>query len=175
MLPDNTYTTGNMIELLKSRRMVGGVIVLICICVIVMILEGFLAGDGKHHIQVDHLASSVELEEHHTTVHPNESKPCWSTGAVDVLEFCQVCDPSLDVKQKDLCNKTGWVEKVRCKSSPTTVVFRNCSPPSSVSFWKFELTMIVVAFLSLYFSHRRESSLEGKAFDRINKQVACGV
>jgi len=159
-----------MIEQFKSRRMVGLVIVLMIVCILVMILEGLVTGDGRHHIQVDRNSSSLSHAEHHL----NQSKPCWSSSQVDVLEFCQTCEDNLDASLKEICNRTGFIEKVSCRNAKV-VVFRSCVRPDSSSFWKFELAMIALAFLSGYGSHRRETSMQNKYFDRINKQVSCGV
>ena len=153
--------------------MIGLVVILVCICLIVMILEGLLAGDGKHHIV--HVEHPPPGETNGNVIHHNnESKPCWQTSKVDVIEYCHQCEGTVEPKLKETCNKTGWVERVKCRSSNVSVV-RSCPLPSSAPFWRFELFMVAISFLSAYFCYRRESFLEGKAFDRINKQVSCGV
>lgn len=152
--------------------MVGYVVILGIVCVIIMILEGFFAGDAKHHIHVEH---PVPGEPHSLPVHhPNDSMPCWKTDNVYIIEYCHQCESSVELKLTETCNKTGWIERVKCKSSDKITVYRTCPVPSSTPFWRFELCMIVLSFLSGYFSYRRETSLEAKAFERI-KQVSCGV
>lgn len=172
-----------MIEIFKSRRYIGLCIILVIVCIIVMIFEGLFTSD-KHSMLHEH-----NVMEHPPTAVPPESRPsapstnndtkkpvsaCWMHEEYHIVARCSHCSELAMKGNFTACQKTGFVEQVRCKSGAKVV--RSCVHELAVaSFYKFELVMILISIAGWFLTQRREAFLTKVAMDRINKQLSCGV
>lgn len=173
-----------MIEIFKSRRYIGLCIILVIVCVIVMIFEGLFTSD-KHSMLHEH-----NVIEHPVTAVPSESRPsdvirpdnvtgkpasvCWLHEEFHIVARCSHCSELAVKGNFTACQKTGFVEQVRCKGGAK--VLRSCVHESAVAaFYKFELVMIIMSVAGWFLTHRREAFLTKVAMDRVNKQLSCGV
>ena len=176
-----------MIEILKSRRYIGLCIGLVVLCIIVMIFEGLFTGD-KHAIHHNVLDSSHEQREQLSAdvlvpgtdvmskdlTKDQKNTACWLHEEFHVIARCSHCSDTEFMTNYTACEKTGFVEQIRCKSGMRVV--RSCVHESAIaSFFKFELLMIVMSAVGWYVCYRRESILMKAAMDKINKQLSCGV
>jgi len=109
-----------------------------------------------------------------TTKTPGITKDkCWETESFTMEEKCRQCS-SHEASVLNECNLTHYIEQVNCKTSG--IVYRSCPKDrnaESSKFWKFELSMIVVALVAGVVVMMRMKLLDRRNMERIQKQLSA--
>lgn len=186
-----------MIELLRSRKMVGATVALIALGIVIIILESLFAvddtkpsphpdanGESIHDRLNKPEASGKEASKSGNPAMKNVSDQlsenalkerfgCWEVEQFDVKKPCARCS-NFELKSRHLsaCLATGYKEEVYCHKSGLTL--KSCDMSSS-HFWAFEIWMTICSALFCYLTHMRESQIQSRMVAKINKQIASGV
>ncbi|XP_015786170.1 protein JTB [Tetranychus urticae] len=161
-----------MIELLSSRKMIVGVIILIIMCILIVILEGILTESELKPLPQRLPVSKGDSS--FASLIGNSTEYCWLFEDYSVVEDCGPCtDFEKAAKHLPICEQTGFKKLVNC--SKTGKVYISCAPSTAKKFWIFLLIMLSMSLLGALSVKSRIKYLERRMTERMQNKIDCGV
>ncbi|XP_053207372.1 protein JTB-like [Panonychus citri] len=162
-----------MIELLNSRKMILGVIILIIMCILIVILEGILTESEMKPLPQRLPVSKGDSS--FTNLIGNSTEYCWMFEDYTVVEECEPCTPSdkQGSKNVSICTQTGFKKLVHCHK--TGNVYISCTPGTVRKFWIFLLIMLAISLLGVLAIRQRVNYLEQRMMDKMQSKMDYGV
>ncbi|XP_048381755.1 protein JTB [Stegostoma tigrinum] len=97
--------------------------------------------------------------------------PCWQVEQFLVAESCKECT-RFEVKTREACSRTGFVEKVNCSESHREE-YKSCRSTlmEETLFWRFEGTMFTLSVIFAVLVIHRQRALDRLASEKVRRQI----
>ncbi|XP_026466319.1 protein JTB-like [Ctenocephalides felis] len=148
-----------MIESCPKRHMLLGITSLAVLTIVVLIVESRWTPPRTKQFPIEN------------------NSTCWLKEDYEVIQDCHPCT-ELEIKSRSIgvCIHTHNKELLRCASGET--VTRSCDRVAWLderNFWAFEALMFVSAFITCLISSSRRHTLDRRALQRVQRQLAQSV
>ncbi|XP_060676778.1 protein JTB [Hemiscyllium ocellatum] len=117
---------------------------------------------------------SLTSREGKDSVSTVSNAPCWQVEQFFVAESCKECT-RFEVKTREACSTTGYVEKINCSESQREE-YKSCRSAlmEETLFWRFEGTMLTLSIIFSVLVIHRQRALDRLASEKppVNTRVS---
>ncbi|XP_044734882.1 protein JTB [Chrysoperla carnea] len=152
-----------MIESCPKSRMLLGITLLGALTILVLVVESNWTDTGPRHYK------NFPAVENNST--------CWLTQKYEVINDCHPCTEfEIASRSIGVCIHTHFKEVLKCANGET--VTRSCDRVAWLderNFWTFEALMFFASVISTLFVRIRRKTLDRRALQRVQRQLANSV
>lgn len=149
-----------MIEFCSRKRMVLVIIVLFSLTVLTLIVEGMWS--SKHKLN---------------EINSDKEESLCESSDIQITASCRPCLNTENTVDGSRCQKTGFIEIVRCgKDNEMKSFKRSCKMDPWIEerkFWILEILTFVAGMTSFGVVKYRQRILDCQLTERVNKQIAA--
>ncbi|XP_072404942.1 protein JTB isoform X2 [Chiloscyllium punctatum] len=116
-------------------------------------------------------SESLTSHEGKDSVSTVSNAPCWQVEQFFVAESCKECT-RFEVKTREACSTTGFVEKINCSESQREE-YKSCRSAlmEETLFWRFEGTMLTLSIIFSVLVIHRQTALDRLASEKVRRQI----